>query len=139
VEPVGRGGRDAEGAQESAKGVGTEGGKGGQDETSVASESCGELVGGEGAGEVAPSAAGREEFDAGARELFEENDPAGHGTSRTRARGAPGFGGGDCGQEAGRAGADDGEVEHGFGHGKTLYSAECGVRNAECETTSRHG
>jgi hypothetical protein len=42
--------------------------------------------------------------------LFEEDDP-----------GAPGFGGGDGGQEAGRSGADDSEVEHGFGHGKTLY------------------
>ena len=127
VEPVGGGGGDAEGMEESAEVVGTEGVECGQDETSVASEAGGELTGGKRIGEVAPAAAGREEFYAGARELFEEDDAATE------------FGGGDGGQEAGGSGADDGEVEHGFGHGKTLYSAECGVRNAECETTSRHG
>jgi hypothetical protein len=102
VQTVGRGGRDTKRAQESAKGVGTEGGEGGLDEASVASEEGGKLVGGERAREVAPPAAGGEEFHARARKLLEKDDAA------------TAFGGRDGSQEAGGAGADDGEV-HGIG------------------------
>ena len=119
VAPVGCGGGDAEGMEESAKGVGPEGRERRLDETSVASKAGGKRVGWERVGEVASAAAGGEEFDARARKLFEEDDaPAA-------------LGGGDGGQKAGGSGADDGEVRSirwGGTHGEHRNGADIGVQ-----------
>ncbi|MGB2967830.1 MAG: hypothetical protein WBD18_08260, partial [Phycisphaerae bacterium] len=106
VEAVGRVGGNAERIKEPAKGVGPEGRKRGLNESALATEAFGEGIGGEGVGEVAPPAARGEEFGAGALELLEDEDPGPSGA------GAPGFGGGNGGEETRGARAHNDHVRN---------------------------